>query len=189
MSDERNPGEVTILLRASAQGDEQARDKVIENMYGDLRRLAGRLMRAERPGHTLQATALVNELMLKMIVEQEGFVAENREHLLALASRAMRHLLVDHARGKRAGKRGGGVEDCEIQPDLEGAVLSNEKLLLIHDAMQRLQVRSERQAQVAEMRIFGGFSVGEIAQALGVTSRTVDRDWALGKAWLHLQLK
>lgn len=183
----QDPGQVTSLIQASQAGDKEARDQLLGCLYGDLRRIAGRLMQAERPGHTLQPTALVHELVMNLL-GGNVLPAANREHFLCMAARAMRNLLVDHARGKRRGKRGGGVEDLALQPDLDGASLSDEKLLMVHEVLDQLQARSDRQGKVAELRIFGGLSVTEIAQALGVTTRTVDRDWQIAKAWLHTQL-
>lgn len=189
MSDQNNGGEVTLLIRAAADGDLAAKGKLVENMYGDLRRLAGHMMRGERQGHTLQATALVNELLIKLLAQDDGLLAENKRQLISSAATAMRHLLVDHARARRRGKRGGGAEQVTFQPELGVGSTTDDKLLLIHDAMDRLQAQNERHGKVAELKVFGGFSVAEIAAALGVTTRTVDRDWLFVKAWLQTQLR
>lgn len=186
---EANSGEITKLLRASREGDRQARDKIVESLYGELRRIAGHLMRDERPGHTLQPTALVHELILRFMGNEGGLPAENKSHLMVMATRAMRNLLVDHARSRRALKRGGQVDLVRIEPELDGTACTDENLLAIHQALDRLDALSARQGRVAEMRVFGGLDIPEIAQVLGVATRTVDRDWQLAKAWLHLQLK
>jgi RNA polymerase sigma-70 factor (ECF subfamily) len=188
MDGQQEPGGITMLIRASAGGDPEARVRLVESIYGELRRLAGHLMRQEPPGHTLQPTALVNELFAKFLAEDKGLLAENRQHLFAISAKAMRHLLVDHARAKRAGKRGSGMDAVTLDPDIEGGSCSFEKLLLIHNALDRLQAMNSRQAEVAEMRVFGGFGIDEIATTLGVTSRTVNRDWQFVSAWLRTQL-
>lgn len=187
---EADPAEqITMLLQASREGDPYARNRLIESLYGELRRIAGSLMRDERSGHTLQPTALVHELLIRLIGNNGMLLAENKSHFVFMATRAMRNLLVDHARGRRTARRGGEVDFVPIEPELDGANCSTEKLLAIHEALDRLDALNARQGRVAEMRIFGGFDVKEIAQALGVTTRTVDRDWQLAKAWLHLQLR
>lgn len=183
-----NPGQVTEMLHGVAGGDEDAKNKLLAAVYGDLRHLAAHLMRAEKPGHTLQPTALVNEWMSKVLEQTGNFPAQNKQHLISVAAKAMRHLLIDHARHKKAEKRGAG-ENYRIQTDIEGVPASEEDLLLIHDALNRLADLNERQAHVAEMRIFGGFEICEIADALQVTTRTVDRDWRFARGWLQMQLK
>jgi RNA polymerase sigma factor (TIGR02999 family) len=188
MSDPGNSTEVTQLIRAADAGDKEARGKLLEAVYGDLRRLAAHLMRVENPGHTLQPTALVNEFVLRVLADGRDLSAENRRHLISIAAKAMRNLLVDHARGKRAAKRGAGAEVFAVQADLDGVVASDEKLLQIHNALDRLDQLNKRQAKVAELRIFGGLSVAEVAEQLQVTTRTVDRDWLFAKGFLKMHL-
>ncbi len=183
------PVQITQLIREADNGDEEAKHRLLEAVYEDLRRLAGHLMKAERPAHTLQATALVNEYMVRVMAEPGNQGAENRSHLISIAAKAMRHLLVDHAKGKQRGKRGAGIQHCPIQTGIDGVTASDEKLLLIHDAMDRLAELNERQARVAELRIFGGFSISEIAQSLHLTARTIDRDWLFAKGFLQMHLQ
>jgi len=189
MSNWTNAGELTEMIQAGGAGDPEVRSRLIEAVYQDLRRLAAHLMRAENSGHTLQPTALVNEFVLKMLAADSAVSPENRQHLISMAAQAMRRLLVDHARGKRTGKRGGGAVVLELQADLDGVPATGEKLLLINEALDSLAQLNERQAKVAELRIFGGLSVAEIAQHLNITTRTVDRDWMLAKGFLPLHLK
>jgi RNA polymerase sigma-70 factor (ECF subfamily) len=182
------PAEITVLLQACKQGDASAKEKLVKSLYGELRRLAAHMMRDERPGHTLQPTALVNELFLKLFSGNEFQLAENKSHLFAIAARAMRHLLVDHARRKYAHKRGAGLEWLPLNANLDGQPCPDESLLEIHESLSRLETINARQSQVVELRVFGGLTVQEIAAVLGVTTRTVDRDWQFAKAWLHAQL-
>jgi RNA polymerase sigma factor (TIGR02999 family) len=184
-----SPGSVTQLIRDSVAGDTAARDRLIEAIYSDLREIARRMMSRERPGHTLQATALVNEVLLRFLARDDPFAVENRNQLMAISAISMRRLLVDHARTRSRAKRGGGVEEIPIVTEMDGAWNSDEKLLLIHDALDRLKRQGERQAQVAELKIFGGYSAEEIAVVVGVTARTAERDWAFARAWLQAQLK
>lgn len=181
-------GETTRMIRASEAGDPEAKRLLMAFVYEDLRRLAHRLMRSEDREHTLQPTALVNEWMLKVLAEEKGLAVENRQHLLSTAARAMRHLLVDRARARNSEKRGRG-EFYTLAPEVEGNAIGPERLLLIHDALDRLAELDPRKARVAELRTFGGFTVAEIAEALSVTPRTVDRDWLFAKAWLHNELR
>lgn len=189
MESDPSLGAVTQLIRDSIQGDVAARDRLIEAIYSDLRGIARRLMSRERPGHTLQATALVHEVLLRFIASDDPLAAENRKQLMAIAAISMRRLLVDHARMRNRSKRGGGAEALPIVTELDGAWTSDEKLMLINDALDRLKVLGARQAQVAELRIFGGYSAEEIAEVVGLTARTVERDWAFARAWLQTQLQ
>lgn len=179
---------VTQLLRESLAGGAEARDRLIEAVYADLREIARRMMTRERAGHTLQATALVNEVLLRFLARDDPFAAENRQQLMGIAAISMRRLLVDHARTRSRAKRGGGVEEIPIVTELDGAWNSDEKLLQIHEALDRLKGMGPRQAQVAELKIFGGYSAEEIGVAVGLTARTVERDWAFARAWLQTQL-
>lgn len=180
---------VTQLIRASVQGDVGARDRLVEAIYSDLQQIARRMMSRERPGHTLQATALVNEVLLRFIANDDPLAAENKKQLMAISAISMRRLLVDHARSRNRAKRGGGAEEIPIVTELDGAWNSDEKLMLINDALDRLNALGARQAQVAELKIFGGYSAEEIAVVVGLTTRTVERDWAFARAWLQTQLQ
>ncbi|BDC49863.1 DNA-directed RNA polymerase sigma-70 factor [Bryobacterales bacterium F-183] len=182
-------GTVTKLIRASSLGDSDARERLIAEIYADLHRIAARMMSRERAGHTLQATALVNEVLLKFLIKDDPFAAENKKQLMSIAAISMRHMLVDHARAKGRAKRGGPAEQIPIQTELDGVAPSSEKLLLINDALRRLEQKGERHARVAELRIFGGFTTEEIAEVLNVATRTVERDWLFARAWLQNELK
>lgn len=178
------PGDVTVLLQKAKKGDGAALDQVLPLIYEELRRLARRKIRAEAQGHTLHATELVHEAYLKL--SSDGALrAENRPHLMAMASRAMRQLLVDHARNRKALKRGGGWVKTTLG---DGPILREtepEELLALEDALAELE---ERQRQVVECRFFGGMEETEIALALGVSERTVRRDWGKARAWLYSRL-
>jgi RNA polymerase sigma factor (TIGR02999 family) len=177
-------GEVTHFLMRLSAGDQKAEDRVIALLYNDLRRLAKHYLAKERRDHTLQATALVHEAYLRM-TRRTGVTWQNRGHFFATAAREMRHVLVDHARRVTAVKRGG------TKISLESALICAEQsaeLLLLHEALDRLAACDARQAQVVEMRFFGGLSIEEIATALGISERTVKRDWNMARAWLYGEL-
>jgi RNA polymerase sigma factor (TIGR02999 family) len=185
MSDRRKtPGDVTVLLREARRGDEAALDRVLPLIYEELRRLAGRKIRAEANGHTLHATELVHEAYLKLS-SSGRMEAENRPHLMAMASRAMRQLLVDHARSRKAQKRGGEWKRTTLADGPIVLETSPEELLALEDALSELE---ERQRQVVECRFFGGMEEVEIAEALGISERTVRRDWVKARAWLYARL-
>jgi RNA polymerase sigma-70 factor, ECF subfamily len=182
-------GEVTRLLGLASSGDDGARGVLFDLLYFELRRLASSAMRAERPDHTLQPTALVNELYVRLAGSESRF--ENRAHFLAVAATAMRRMLIDHARVRRAGKRGGGVAAVAID-DLDALPLAPEPdgidLLALDDALVRLLALDERQGRIVELRFFGGLSVEETAAVVGVSERTVKREWQISRAWLRREL-
>jgi RNA polymerase sigma-70 factor (ECF subfamily) len=177
--------EITQLLSRLAGGDREAEERILALVYKDLRRLAKYYLAAERRDHTLQATALVHEAYLRMN-RQTGFQWQNRSHFIAVAARAMRRVLVDHARRVKAVKREG------MKISLESALVSSEEqsaeMLALDEALNRLALLDSRQAQIVEMKFFGGLSVEEIAQILNVSVRTVKRDWNLARAWLYGEL-
>lgn len=179
--------EVTHLLLAWGQGDEAALERLMPLVHDELRRVARRHMAHERPGHTLQTTALVNEAYLKLIdVSQVKW--QNRAHFFAMSSRLMRRILVDFARSRHYQKRGGGAQKVSLDEGL----LSTERggdLLALDDALTALAAVDTRKSQVVEMRFFGGLSVEETAEALHVSVDTVMRDWKLAKVWLLRELK
>ena len=179
--------EVTRLLGALRGGDEAALDRLFPLVHDDLRTIAARLLRHEAPGHTLQPTDLVHEAYLRLAGGPSA-TPEDRAHFLAIAARAMRHLLVDHARRRRAAKRGGGASPVRITNEQVGVDLSFDELLALDDALERLGELDPRLRQVVECRFFGGLTEPETAQALGVTTRTVQRDWARARAWLYSEL-
>jgi RNA polymerase sigma-70 factor (ECF subfamily) len=183
-----DPHEVTLLLSALSSGDEQAGEKLIPLVYDELRRLARSYMRRERTDHTLQATALVHEAYLKL-VEQRSTNWQSRAHFFGVAAQVMRRILIDHARGHLRQKRGGEYEKVVLD---EGLIFSPEQsaeLLAVDEALKRLARRDERQARVVELRFFGGLSVEEAAAVLGISPKTVKRDWSVAKAWLYAELK
>jgi RNA polymerase sigma-70 factor (ECF subfamily) len=180
--------DVTILLSEVAGGDRTAAEKLMPLVYNELRRLAGNYMRHERPDHTLQATALVHEAYLKLVRWQD-VSWKNRSHFLGIASQVMRRILIDHARGHLRAKRGGAKE---LLPLDEALVFSPEKsaeLVRLDDALERLARLDLRQSKIVELRFFGGLNVDETAEFLGVSPKTVKRDWSVAKAWLHGEMR
>jgi RNA polymerase sigma-70 factor, ECF subfamily len=181
------PGRVTELLLELSGGSRTAVDELIPFLYQELKHMAAAQLRQERPGHTLQVTALVNEAYLKL-VDQRQANWRNRAHFFAVAARVMRRILLDYARGRARGKRGGDVRRTSLD---EALAISHDRafeLVEIDEALDRLAALDTRQAQVVEMRFFGGLSVEETAEALGVSEPTVKREWAMAKAWLHREL-
>ncbi len=182
------PGEVTRLLREMSTGRDGAIEELLPLVYDELRRIASRHMRREGEQHTLQPTALVHEAYLKL-VDQKRAEWDGRTHFLCVASGAMRRILVDHARRRLRHKRGADFERVDIDEVLERAAASDDDVLGLHEALDRLAALDERQARVVELRFFGGLSVEETAAALGVSRRTVEGEWTHAKAWLGLELR
>ncbi len=179
--------EVTELLKESARGDRAALDQLLPLVYNELRGIADRYLRRERPDHTLQTTALINEVYLRF-AGQKGVRWQDRAHFFAAAATLMRRVLIDHARGSRYLKRGGGARKVALE---EAAVLSPERasdLVALDEALGRLAAVDARKARVVELRYFGGLSVEEAAEVLGVSQVTVMRDWALARAWLRREM-
>jgi RNA polymerase sigma factor (TIGR02999 family) len=185
--DQPPPNDITILLNRIASGDRSAEETLFPAIYAELKRMAARYLKRERPGHTLQATALVHEAYLKL-VPGSHLAWQNRNHFFAVAARVMRNILVDHARKRCAGKRAG----LPIDPLLEYALAfddsRSEMIVSLNEALNRLESLDQRQARIVEMRFFGGMTEAEIGEFLGVSSRTVKRDWAVAKAWLYGEL-
>jgi RNA polymerase sigma-70 factor (ECF subfamily) len=180
-------GQVTLLLKAMKNGDESAAGKLLPLVYNELHRLAKSYMRRERPDHTLQPTALINEAYLRLA--QDSVDWQSRQHFIGVAANVMRRLLVDHARARNAEARAGGLARVELE---EGLMVSNERsseVLALHDALTTLEAVDPRQAKVVELRYFGGFSVEEIGALLEMSPRTVKRHWALARIWLLQQMK
>ncbi len=179
---------VTQLLQQWQEGDEEAMDRLMPLVYDELRRLAHRQMQHERADHTLSTTALVHEAYLNL-VGQEQAPWQNRVHFFAIASRVMRRVLIWYARKHSAAKRGGGQRNVVLT---EGLVLSEnriEELIALDQALERLEKLDERLCRVVESRYFGGLSVQETAEALGVSPATVKRDWQTSRAWLRRELQ
>ena len=188
MSDPHTPaGDVTALLRRAEEGDGEALDRVFPLIYRELQRIARAQLGRERAGHTLEPTALVSEAYLKL-ANRPPSGAENRAHFVAVAARAMRQVLVDHARARAATKRGGGAAPLTLNEDLAGAHSDPADVLALDQALERLDELDTRLRRVVELRYFGGLQDEEIAQVLGVTRRTVQRDWVKARAWLHREL-
>ena len=181
------PGEVTRLLIEHKKGKRDALNELIPILYDELRAIAAYHMRRERAEHTLQPTALVNEAYFRL-VDQTRADWGGRSHFLAVASQAMRRLLIDHARGRRRDKRGGELHRVDFEEALERAATFDADVLAVHEALERLARLDERQAKVVELRYFGGLSVDEAAAALGLSKRTVEAEWTHAKAWLLREL-
>ena len=164
-------------------GDQTAFDRLVPIVHGELRRTAARCMAGERKGHTLQPTALVNEVYLRL-VEINRVRWQDRAHFFAMAARLMRRVLVDHARARGYQKRGGGMPIVPLDESMTPASSPTPDMLAIDDALQALEKADERKARVVELRFFGGLSVDETASVLNVSPQTVMRDWRLAKAWL-----
>ena len=179
--------QVTRLLVAWGQGDKNAFDALVPFVHAELRRIARRHMAKERPGHTLQPTALVNEAFLKL-VDVSDVRWQDRAHFFAMASRVMRHVLVDSARARGFQKRGGGAARVTLNEERAGTTERAADLIALDEALDGLAAIDPRKAQVVEMRYFGGLSVEEVAEALGVSVRTAKRDWTVAKLWLLAEL-
>jgi RNA polymerase sigma factor (TIGR02999 family) len=182
-------GEVTTLLQLIRAGDSGAADRLIPLVVDELRRLARLQLRNERPGHTLQPTALVNEAYLRLVGDQARDW-QNRAHFIAVSVSVMRRILIDHARRKHALKRGSGDQPASQPEDIPG--LSHEQaseLLALNLALDRLEQMNSRQRQVVEMRYFGGLTTEETAEVLKISPVTVKRDWLAARAWLKGQLR
>ncbi len=177
-------GQITQLLAEARKGNRAAEDELMPLVYGELRRLAAAYMRGERPGHTLQATALVHEAYLKLLPQRISW--QSRSHFFGVAAHQMRRILVDYARRRKAAKREGGQKRLHLDEALIMAHQRPTELVELHEALDQLARGHARQARVVELRFFGGRSEDEIAATLGVSVETVKRDWKFSKAWLNL---
>ncbi|MDG3004328.1 ECF-type sigma factor [Paludisphaera mucosa] len=184
------PGDLTQILGRARLGDDQARDELLAMLYEELKRVASRMMTRERADHTLSPTAVVHEAVIRLLGEAVFEKADDRGFVLAAAARAMREVLIDHARRRGAGRRGGkkwrrvpldGVVDYFEEQGLD--------VVAVHESLDRLAELSERQAQVMTLRYFAGMTVPEVAAALDVAVVTVERDWRLARAWLGERLR
>lgn len=179
---------ITQMLREWSDGNREALDNLMPLVYDELHRQAANYLRRERPNHTLQTTALIHEAYLKLIDQRETNW-ESRTHFYAIAAQAMRRILVDYARKKHRGKRGGVESDLSLEK--AALVVSEEKsvdLIALDEALTRLAVEDEQQARIVELRYFGGLTLEETAKALNISPATISRDWFMAKAWLHREL-
>ena len=182
-----SPPRVTELLLAWGSGDQAALDKLIPLVYDELRRLAKRYLRRERPNHTLQPTALVHEAYFRL-VGTTNIHWQNRAHFFGAAAQMMRRILVDHAREQQAAKRGGGECKVTLNEEVAFAHERDVNVLALDDALNRLAEIDPQKCRIVELRFFSGLSVDETAEALGISEATVTRQWRTVKAWLHRQI-
>jgi RNA polymerase sigma factor (TIGR02999 family) len=196
--DERLPGpgtlridpvtrNITHLLKEWSDGDQQALDELTPLVYEELRQQAARYLRKERPNHSLQATALINEAFLRLI-DVTDVQWQNRAHFFAIAAKLMRRILVDHARRRDAEKRGGSQVCLTLDEGVAWASEPDVDLLAIDEALDKLAIIDEQQARVVELRFFSGLTVEETATALGISPKTVKRDWSVARAWLKREI-
>ena len=185
---ERSPGDLTTLLGRWSEGDSSAFDALVPLIYDECRRIAARQLRRERDDHTLDPTALVHELYLRL-VDQRRATWANRAHFFGIAAQLMRRILVDHLRAKRTAKRGGSPTFVSLAAVTDEAVDNVADVLAIDEALERLAAIDPDQVRIVEMRFFAGLTVDETAHVLGRSPRTVKREWRLAKAWLFRELR
>lgn len=181
------PSEVTQLLIAWSSGDQVARERLMSVVYEELHRLARRYMRNESPGHTLQTSALVHEAFIRL-VDQRNVHWQNRSHFFGIAAQMMRRILVDYARSRNFAKRGGGAVKLSLEEGLIVSDVRSEEIVAVHEALEGLAKMDPRQAQIVELKFFGGLSNEETAGVLDVSAGTVARDWTMAKAWLRREI-
>jgi RNA polymerase sigma factor (TIGR02999 family) len=181
-----SPVPVTVLLQRWSDGNKEALDQLIPVVYGQLRKLAAYSLKSERPGHTLRATDLVHEAYLKLIGSEVPW--QNRAHFYAVAAKMLRNILVDHAKTKHRGKRGGGAEKVPLDEALVVSPEASSEVVNLDEALKRLAVNDERKSQVVELMFFGGMTHEEIAAVLNTSPKTVQRELRVAKAWLHREL-
>ena len=182
------PESIDQLLQASARGDREAFDRLVPLVYRELHKLAKHYMAQQSPGHTLQTTAVIHEAYLRMAGSSER-TWESRTHFFAVAAKAMRHAIVDHARGKRSAKRGGEGTVLRLDHELDIANHRSEELIALDDALTALAKLNSRQSEVVELRYFAGLSVEETASVLQVSADTVMRDWKVARVFLHREIR
>ena len=180
--------DVTRILAEASAGDRQAVDRLLPIVYAELRALAQSFLAAERPGHTLQATALVHEAFLRL-VDQRDTQWQSRAHFFAIAAQAIRRILVDHARTRNRAKRGGGRSRVPLDEAPPIPADTDVDILALNDALSRLAELSERQARIVELKFFAGMRMKEIAEVMGISVRTAEADWTMAKAWLRREIE
>jgi RNA polymerase sigma factor (TIGR02999 family) len=181
-------GDLTAILNEARSGGAEARERLVRAIYAELRRTAGGLMRRERPGHTLQPSALVHEALLRLLDGDTLANIPNRRYLFAAAAQAMRQVLVEHARRRGARKRDGNRVRIPLDQVLAGFDEQGLDVIALHEALERLARDHPRPAQVVTLRFFGGLSVPEVAESLEVSDTTIESDWRFARAWLRGQL-
>ncbi len=186
--DDANSSNITQMLKQATGGDDSAVRCLMPLVYDELRALAQSYLRQERSDHTLQATALVHEAYVRLI-RQEDVEWRNRAHFFAVAAQAIRRILVDHARGHGRLKRGGGFERVRLDDDVAVSEETDLDLVALDELLEKLAGLHERQACIVELRFFGGLTLKEVADYLGVSARTVDGDWSMARAWLRRELR
>ena len=182
------PADVTSLLNELAAGDQEAAAKLVPLVYEELHRLAVRRLRHERPHHTLQATALVHEAYVKLAA-QKDIKWQNRAQFFGVASQVMRRILVDYARGQQRVRRGGKQQKMSLDDVVLVSPDRTEEVLTVHESLSRLEKLDARQARIVELRYFGGLTVEEIAEVVGISTKTVMRELSVAKAWLYGDMK
>jgi RNA polymerase sigma-70 factor, ECF subfamily len=182
------PADVTSLLNKLAAGDQEAAAQLVPLVYEELRRLAAGRLRQERPDHTLQATALVHEAYMKLAAQNDA-KWQNRAQFFGVASQAMRRILVDYARGQQRIRRGGKQQKLSLDDVVLVSTERTEEVLTVHESLSRLEKFDARQVRIVELRYFGGLTVEEIAEVVGISTKTVMREWQVAKAWLYGDLK
>jgi RNA polymerase sigma-70 factor (ECF subfamily) len=181
------PASITQLLQDSSKGDQAALDALFETVYAELRSLARNYLNSERPDHTLQATALVNEAYVRLF-GQETISWQNRAHFFSVAAQVMRNILVDHARRHQAEKRGSGERKLSLDDAVSFFAERDINLVKLDDALKTLEQLDAKQSRIVELRFFGGLTIEEIAEVLQISSTTISRDWLKAKMWLHSQI-
>ncbi|MGO9262864.1 MAG: sigma-70 family RNA polymerase sigma factor [Bryobacteraceae bacterium] len=184
---EEPDGDLTLMLNRMKDGDQQAGEEVVARVYDELHRIASREMRRERPGNTLQTTALIHEAYLRM-AGARSLEIQNRSHFLAVASQQMRRVLVDHARAAGSQKRGGGAARLDLDSVRVGAADPDAQLVRLDDALNDLERLDPRPAKVVELKYFGGYSDREVAESLNLSLAMVRRDWEFARSWLFEQM-
>ncbi len=181
------PEQMTRLLVAWSDGDKSALDKLMPVVHDELRRMAHRFMNRERKGHTLQTTALVNEVYLKLI-DQRHVSWQNRAHFFAVAAKLMRRILVDYARSRQYAKREGEQHKVELEEAAQVSKVRGAELIAVDDALLSLEMIDARKAKVVELRFFGGLTIEETAEVLKTSHATIERDWTTARAWLYREI-
>lgn len=178
---------ITLLLTKWNEGDSYAAGELIEAVYAELRRIARGYMRRQAPGNSFQTTDLIHETYIKLIKNEERNW-KNRAHFFGVAARAMRHILVDHARSRNAGKRGGGRDRISLSDNIAAVAVQSEQVVALDEALKRLAELDRRKSDVVELKYFGGLTNEEVAEALNISVETVKRDWRFSRTWLLREL-